>query len=113
MDPNFPRTHPHVEYKLYHILRCSYDRLPDAGLKNCFLFCAMFPEDKDIEVDKLVGMSIAEGIVKSKNPAMLEETAKSYIRFLVDHCLFEEERFPQGIVFLKAHDVLRDMAIYI
>ena len=113
VDPNFPRTHPHVEYELYHILRCSYDRLPDAGLKNCFLYCAMFPEDKDIEVDKLVGMWIAEGIVESKNPAMLEETAKSYIRLLVDRCLFEEERFPQGIVFLKAHNVLRDMAIYI
>ena len=44
---------------------------------------------------------------------MLEEIAKSYIRLLVDRCLFEEERFPQGIVFLKSHDVLRDMAIYI
>lgn len=113
MDSNFPSTHPRVEYELYQILRWSYDRLPNANFKNCFLYCAMFPEDKEIEVDKLVGMWIAEGIVESKNPAILMETAKSYINLLVDRCLFEVAHFPQGIVFLKAHDVLRDLAIYI
>lgn len=113
MDLNFPSTHPRVEYELYQILRWSYDRLPNANFKNCFLYCAMFPEDKEIEVDKLVGMWIAEGIVESKNPANLMETAKSYINLLVDRCLFEVAHFPQGIVFLKTHDVLRDMAIFI
>ena len=102
-----------IEYELYQILRWSYDRLPNVNFKNCFLYCAMFPEDKEIEADKLVGMWIAEGIVERKNPAILMETAKSYINLLVDHCLFEVAHFPQGIVFLKAHDVLRDMASYI
>lgn len=70
MDPHFP-AHPllPVEKQLYRNLRWGYDSLPGANLKNCFLYSAMFPLAEEIEVDKLVGMWIAEGFVRSKEPA--------------------------------------------
>jgi len=58
-----------IDGRLYQILRCCYERLPDANFKSCFLCCAMFPRDEEIEVDKMVGMWIAEGLVKSMDTA--------------------------------------------
>ena len=52
-------------------MRWSYERLPDANFKSCFMYCAMFLRDEEIEVDKMVGMWIAEGLVKSMDTAHL------------------------------------------
>jgi hypothetical protein len=52
VDLNFPITHPRIDRELYQRLRWSYDSLPDANLKNCFLYCAMLSEDAAIEVER-------------------------------------------------------------
>lgn len=43
--PSFPHTHAPIDQELYQRLRWRYDALPHSNVKNCFLCCAMFPED--------------------------------------------------------------------
>jgi disease resistance protein RPS2 len=116
VDSNFPIIHPGIDRDLYGRLRWSYDSLPHAHLKTCFLYCVMFPEGWYIPVHIMVHMWIAEGIVKSEVSGTLVDTANSYVKLLVDRCLFhlqtDDGEDEWGLVF-GVHDVLRDMAIYI
>jgi len=114
VDPNFPLIHPRIDQDLYQRLKYSYDCLPDANMKNCFLYCAMFQEDAAIEVEAMVQMWIAEGLMKTKEDAEYEyllETGHSYVRLLLNRCLFYSSYREYS--FISVHDVVRDMAIYI
>jgi len=90
-DPYFPLTHPTVDQELYQRLRWSYDALPDSNMKNCFLYCAMFPEDAIIDADELVRMWISERLVKSKHETHLMDMAigRNYVKLLAYRCLFQ------------------------
>lgn len=65
------------------IVELSYDRLPDE-LKDCLLYFAVFPEDYEISVWKLIRLWIAEGFIQGKN---LEETAEEYLKDLISRNL--------------------------
>jgi len=67
VDLSFPITHPRIDRDLYQRLRWGYDTLPSADLKNCFLYCALFQEDADIQLKRLVQMWISEGLVKTND----------------------------------------------
>eukprot|EP01018_Ginkgo_biloba_P006690 Gb_18201 [translate_table: standard] len=117
VDPAFSTTHSGIERNLYQPLRWSYDSLPDSNLRNCFLCCAMFPEDADIDAEELIEMWIAEGLIKSREQGYLFDTGRRYLQLLIDRCLLEStsrDDFRRGFVpCIKMHDVLRDLAIYI
>lgn len=111
VDLNFPLTHPRIDRDLYQRLRWSYDSLPHAHLKSCFLYCAMFQEDARIGVEYLVRIWIAEGLVKTNEDAEYEyilKTGESYVKLLENRCLLQVEGGGFNV-----HDVVRDMAIYI
>jgi disease resistance protein RPS2 len=129
-DPSCPYAHPNVDKELYQKLRWSYDDLAQTPyLQNCFLYCAMYPEDEKIWVDELVRMWIAEGFVKSKEETYSEDMqlGHRYVKLLIDRGLFQSVNFENqsmGITgnkpvkpwkkrFITAHDVIRDMAIHI
>uniref|UniRef100_J3MYI3 Uncharacterized protein n=1 Tax=Oryza brachyantha TaxID=4533 RepID=J3MYI3_ORYBR len=57
------------------ILNLSYKNLP-SYLKNCFLYCAMFPEDYIIQRKRLIRLWIAEGFIEQKGACSLEEVAE-------------------------------------
>jgi disease resistance protein RPM1 len=65
----------HVE----KILNLSYKCLPNY-LKNCFLYCAMFPEDYLLCRKRLIRLWIAEGFIEHKGTCSLEEVAEGYHR---------------------------------
>eukprot|EP01018_Ginkgo_biloba_P026123 Gb_33911 [translate_table: standard] len=88
VDPAFS-THSGIERNLYKPLRWSNDALPDYNLKMCFLGCAMFPEDANIDAKELIEMWIAEGLVKSREQGYLFDTGHSYLQLLIDRCLVE------------------------
>jgi disease resistance protein RPS2 len=54
-----------VEEELYEHLKLGYDLLSedDGRLKDCFLYCAAFPEDFNIEFSKILCCWIREGLV--------------------------------------------------
>ena len=108
---NFINTHPRINRELYQRLRWSYDSLPDANLKNCFLYCAMLSEDAAVLVEMMVQIWISEGLVKAKEDVDYDyvlKTGESYVKLLENRCLFQ----VKGDV-ITVHDVVHDMAIYI
>jgi disease resistance protein RPS2 len=126
VDPSFPDTHSTIDAELYQRLRWSYNDLSDT-LKSCFLYCAAFPEDAEIDVQTLVEMWSAEGLVIRRGITYLMDVGRQYIDALVGRCLIEYvgvkkimirlgkigwvDRVEKEVI--KVHDVLRDTAIYI
>jgi disease resistance protein RPS2 len=80
--PSGPVTAPLMKSSINR-LRWSYNDLPDRNLKICFLYCAVFPEDAEINVETLVEMWSAEKLVT------LMDAGHEYIDVLVDRGLFE------------------------
>lgn len=113
--------HPRFDPELYPLLRWSYDALPNSDVKNCFLYCAMYPKDEKINVEGLVGMWIAQGFVRSKQGHHLMDMAigRSYVNLLADRCFFQNAapeahilQLPEYIS-IRVHHVVREMAIYV
>ncbi|KAK1279988.1 Disease resistance protein [Acorus gramineus] len=92
-------------------LKVSYDLLEGEETKSCFLFCSMFGEDVEIDVELLTMYAMGEKFLKRVNS--LQE-ARKRVKFLVNKlkasCLLLEGRSEN---YVKMHDVIRDMAIYI
>lgn len=64
-------------------LYISYDELPH-HLKQCFLYCAMYPEDSMILLADLIRLWVAEGFVEEQPGQLLEETAEEYLYELIN-----------------------------
>uniref|UniRef100_A0A7N2N8K5 NBS-LRR protein n=1 Tax=Quercus lobata TaxID=97700 RepID=A0A7N2N8K5_QUELO len=47
-------------------LKFSYDRLESPEMKSCFLYCVLFPQDRQDGIDKLVEYRIEQGLVVGK-----------------------------------------------
>ncbi|CAL5081990.1 unnamed protein product [Urochloa decumbens] len=99
----------HVE----KILSLSYKYLPDC-LKNCFLYCAMFPEDYLIQRKRLIRLWIAEGFIEQKGACSLEDVAEGYLRELVKRSMLQvvmRNNFDR-IKSVRMHDLVRELAIH-
>jgi hypothetical protein len=88
-DPSFPITHRTIDAELYQKLRWSYNDLSDPNLKICFLYCAAFPEDAPIPVERLVQMWSGEGLVSPRGTTYFMDIGREYIDVLVSRCLVE------------------------
>lgn len=62
----FQDIHPHVHKYLYLPPKWSYDDFSNSILQIFFLYCAMFSEDEEIDVDILMRMWITKGLVKKR-----------------------------------------------
>ena len=85
--------------------------MPDADLKNFFLYCAILSEDSSVLVEMMVQVWISEVLVKTKEDVDYDyvlKTGESYVKLLENRCLFQ----VKGDV-ITVHDVVHDMAIYI
>ncbi|CAF2037614.1 unnamed protein product [Brassica napus] len=81
-------------------------------LKLCFLYLSVFPEDYEIDVEKLIHLLVAEGFIQEDGEMMMEDVARRYIEELIDISLVEAVRRERGkVVFCRIHDLLRDVAI--
>ncbi|KAJ0965147.1 hypothetical protein J5N97_026285 [Dioscorea zingiberensis] len=99
-----------MEEEVFRRLKFSYNRLSNDKLRECFLYCALYPEDGDIDVDELIKHWMAEGLIvevgsweteKDKGHAILKE--------LKDACMIESAHN----YCVKMHDLIRDLAIII
>ncbi|KAE8674459.1 hypothetical protein F3Y22_tig00111754pilonHSYRG00073 [Hibiscus syriacus] len=79
------------EDEVFQQLQFSYDRLKNPKLQDCFLSCALYPEDKEIVEEGLIQLWIAEGLVEEWIACRQREHART----------------------VKMHDLLRDMALRI
>ncbi|XP_034925212.1 probable disease resistance protein At1g61300 [Populus alba] len=104
-----------MEPDVFHILRYSYNHLSEAALQQCFLYCALFPEDFEIPREDLIAYLIGEGVIKGLESREAElDKGHSMLNKLQSVCLLESAKkmnARRGCV--NMHDLIRDMAIQI
>ncbi|CAD6226435.1 unnamed protein product [Miscanthus lutarioriparius] len=97
------------------VLNLSYNDLP-SYLKNCFLYCGLFPEDYQIKRKQLIRLWIAEGFVEDRGPEVtLADVAACYLKELTDRSLLQvvdrnEYGRPKRF---QMHDLVREISLTI
>ncbi|XP_077215953.1 putative disease resistance protein RGA3 [Tasmannia lanceolata] len=90
------------------ILKFSYDHLP-ACLKQCFVYCSLFPKDYEFDKDTLIQLWIAEGFIQSDRRKRLEDIGFKYFDDLMSRSFFQYfEGFNRSCY--KMHDLNHDLA---
>ncbi|CAL9247394.1 unnamed protein product, partial [Arabidopsis halleri] len=80
--------------------------------KLCFLYLSIYPEDYEINAEKLIHLLVAEGFIQEDEEMMMEDMARYYIDELIDRSLVKAERIERGkVMSCKIHDLLRDVII--
>ncbi|XVF78094.1 hypothetical protein PTKIN_Ptkin14bG0101100 [Pterospermum kingtungense] len=105
-----------LETEIFECLIYSYERLGDPRILNCFLYCALYPEDHAIKRRELIEKWIDEKLIEEcESRQMMYDQGHSILNKLEKHCLLEkcqtQSLFPEEGV--KMHDALRDMALSI
>ncbi|KAK4414608.1 Disease resistance protein [Sesamum alatum] len=99
-----------IEDKVYSPIKWSYDLLPNECIKSCFLFCCLFPEDYEIDVERLVRYWLGERLLEEHHD--IEEVMNrgiTIIETLKDRSLLEQGRSSS----VKIHDIISDVSIWI
>ncbi|KAJ6854506.1 disease resistance protein [Populus alba x Populus x berolinensis] len=99
-----------LEDEVFRLLRFSYDQLNDLALQQCLLYCALYPEDHEIEREELIGYLIDEGIIEGmrSRQAAFDE-GHTMLDKLEKVCLLERAD-GYNVRCVKMHDLIRDMA---
>ncbi|KAL2956369.1 hypothetical protein AAZX31_18G079900 [Glycine max] len=94
------------------ILGLSYDDLP-ISLRSCLLYFRMYPEDYEVESDRLIRQWIAEGFVKHETGKTLEEVGQQYLSGLVHRSLVQVSSFglDGNVERCRVHDLIHDMIL--
>nr|UBY06910.1 NBS-LRR disease resistance protein [Dasypyrum villosum] len=95
------------------ILKVSLEDLP-YDLKNCFLHCALFPEDYVLKRKTIVRQWIAAGFIRETVVNItLEEVAEGYLTELVNRSLLQvvERNYAGRLKYCRMHDVIRLLAL--
>ncbi|KAL0284410.1 UNVERIFIED_CONTAM: putative late blight resistance proteinR1B-12 [Sesamum angustifolium] len=94
------------------ILGLSYNRLPQR-LRACFLYMAVFPEDYEIPVPKLIRLWAAEGFLKPVAFKSMEALAEEYLDDLIErNLILVSKRSANGkIRTCNIHDLLRNLCL--
>lgn len=92
-------------------LYLCYDDLP-CHLKQCFLYCSLFPSDLTMDRRVLVQQWVAEGFVQIRADAGVEKVAEEYLDELIGRHLLQpaEEGEHGGDERCTMHDMLRALA---
>ncbi|KAE8695222.1 Detected protein of unknown function [Hibiscus syriacus] len=100
--------------RLKYISLLSYHDL-SYKLKQCFLYCCIFPEDYVIKRKRLIRLWMAEGFVEPLSETSPEVIAEGYLSELICRGLLQvvrrnESGRPEKC---KMHDILREFAVSI
>ncbi|GMN37272.1 hypothetical protein TIFTF001_006671 [Ficus carica] len=99
-----------VDY-LYHLLEFSYDSLPAGTIQTCFLYCSLFPKGSSIRKSALVDLWIGEGFLDEFDDIPdARRHGEEIIGTLKLACLLESGESEE---YVKMHDVIRDMALWL
>ncbi|XP_031282899.1 putative disease resistance protein RGA3 [Pistacia vera] len=100
------------ESDILPVLKLSYDHLP-LHLKQCFVYCALFPKGYKIEKQKLVYLWMAQGFLQASNEnRCLEDVGHKYFMNLLSRSFFQDPEYDKldNVVACKMHDLIHDLA---
>ncbi|XP_019153746.1 PREDICTED: putative late blight resistance protein homolog R1A-10 isoform X2 [Ipomoea nil] len=94
------------------VLALSYNNLP-TYLQTCLLYLAIFPEDSDIDVKKLMKLLVTEGFLEPEMGKSLEEVAMDYLNDLILRNLVQvvKQSFDGKVKSCRLHDLLRNFCL--
>lgn len=98
--------------ELPRALYLSYEDLP-SHLKQCFLFCSLYPENCLMHYRDLTRFWVAEGFVKPQGDRLLEDLAEGYYEELLGRNLLQLDPFCLGNSLCSMHGLLRSLAVYL
>ncbi|KAL4292122.1 hypothetical protein GQ457_14G004720 [Hibiscus cannabinus] len=103
---------------IVRVLRLSFDRLASPSLKQCFVYCSIFPKDFRIEREQLIQLWMAEGFLqqpKGSSQLAFEDIGNEYFNDLLSNSLLQDvEKDLYGcITSCKMHDLVHDLALSI
>lgn len=94
---------------VFVLLKFSYDNLERDLLRSCFLYCALFPEERSIEIEQLVEYWIGEGFLTSSHGVNTIYKGYFLIGDLKAACLLETGNEKTQV---KMHNVVRSFALW-
>ncbi|XP_050363111.1 disease resistance protein At4g27190-like [Argentina anserina] len=101
-----------MEELVYSRLRFSYERLKDDTTRSCFLYCALYPEDHQIDAKELIEYWMWEGLLGDGGRIQANIwKGEMILADLKDSCLLDSVDVDGGVECVKMHDLIRDMAI--
>ncbi|GLT32634.1 hypothetical protein SLA2020_072870 [Shorea laevis] len=100
------------EDEIFKRLMFSYDHLPNSSIKECFLYCSLYPEDWEIRRNDLIENWICEGLVEKlgRSRREMHDRGHEILNRLENSCLLEKA-YKDGGECVKMHDIVRDMAL--
>ncbi|GKV13105.1 hypothetical protein SLEP1_g24172 [Rubroshorea leprosula] len=95
-------------------LKFSYECL-EQQCQQCFLCCALYPEDYEIRKEKLIEYWIEEGLIykEGKTREAMNWKGHDILDKLVDNCLLQSVENEDEEECVSMHDLLREMALEI
>ncbi|KAG8369751.1 hypothetical protein BUALT_Bualt14G0046300 [Buddleja alternifolia] len=102
-----------AEVELFPHLFLSYNEL-SPSMKRCFSYCAVFPKDSEIDIEKLIKMWMSLGYLSSSQSASdLELRGKEYFDNLRMRSLFQNFEQYNNRATCKMHDIVHDFAQFL
>nr|XP_027082133.1 putative disease resistance protein RGA3 [Coffea arabica] len=104
---NLPQDTTHI----LPALRLSYLNLP-VELRGCFAYCAAFPKGYEFEIEEVIHLWMANGLLSSNETMEVEDVGVAVLTELYYRSLFQavkEDEFGNALTF-KMHDLVHDLA---
>ena len=99
------------------LLKVCYDYLKNPREKECFLHCALWPEDCKITKDELIQCWMGHGLLEKFDDIQeAYNQGHAIVDSLHKACLLEHvnaDYYELRNIHVKLHDVIRDMALWI
>ncbi|KAL8493633.1 hypothetical protein ACS0TY_024714 [Phlomoides rotata] len=98
---------------MFPALALSYYHL-SAQLKKCFIYCSIFPNNHEFEMNELVLLWMAEGFIRPTGKMRLEDIGIDYFKSLFWRSFFQHSGVNiDGRNIYKMHDFIHSMAKFI
>ncbi|KAK4581016.1 hypothetical protein RGQ29_024613 [Quercus rubra] len=112
LENSIPKNIPGLDSKVYSSIELSYSYLKSDEAKSCFLLCCLYPEDSDIGIEFLVRYGVGQRLfAKIDTVAEARNRVHAIVKNLKRSFLLLDSE--EGEMFVKMHDVVRDVAISI